>query len=83
DLERNGQPLSLDVVPKEQEERFQAGVMRRGLIGLRMSTDPADQTHVRLGPGEAVVYGVARVGEIIGGSVRGLIGLTTGRTNPD
>lgn len=83
DIERDGKPMTLYVVPREQMERFQAGVMRRGLIGLRMSTDPADVTHVKLGPGEALVHGIGRVGDIIAGSVSGLVGLTTGRTNPD
>lgn len=83
DIERDGQPMTLYVVPKEDVQRFQAGVMRRGLIGLRSSEDPADRTHVRLGLGEALTHGVGRVGDIIAGSVSGLIGLTTGRTNPD
>jgi regulator of sigma E protease len=83
DVDRDGSPLRLSVVPRMQEERFQAGVMRRGLIGLRASTDPADVTHVRLGLGEAAVDGVGRVGDIIAGSVRGLAGLVTGRTGAD
>lgn len=83
DIERDGKALTLFVVPKEDVQRFQAGVMRRGLIGLRISDDPADRTHVRLGPAEAVWHGISRVGDIISGSVRGLVGLTTGRTNPD
>lgn len=83
EIERDGRPMTLHVVPKEDVQRYQAGVMRRGLIGLRMSTDPADQTHVRVGVGEALAQGVGRVGDIIAGSVSGLVGLTTGRTNPD
>jgi regulator of sigma E protease len=83
EIERDGKLMTLYVVPREDVQRFQASVLRRGLIGLRSSDDPADRTHVRLGPVEAVEHGIGRVGDIIAGSVRGLFGLTTGRTNPD
>jgi regulator of sigma E protease len=83
DVERDSKIVTLSVVPKVDETRYQAGVIRRGLIGLEASRAPEDRVHVPMGPVEALGEGVAQVWDIIAGSVHGLIGLTNGKTQPD
>jgi regulator of sigma E protease len=57
-VERGGELLFIKVTPRLDEQRERLGVVRRGLIGLRPSADPAHRRHEVFGPLGAVKYGV-------------------------
>ncbi len=57
-IERGGERLFIKVTPRLDEKRERLGVVRRGLIGLRPSTNPAHVRHEVFGPLGAIRYGV-------------------------
>jgi regulator of sigma E protease len=57
-IERNGERSVIRVTPRQDERRERLGVVRRGLIGLRPSQDPAHSHREIFGPLGAVKYGV-------------------------
>jgi regulator of sigma E protease len=80
---RNGQESTIRVTPRLEERRERLGVARFGLIGLRVSPDPAHRHKEYLGPLQAIGHGAGETWFIITRTIDYVAKLFTGREYAD
>jgi regulator of sigma E protease len=80
---RDGQESVIRVTPRLEERRDRLGIARMGLIGLRVSTDPAHRHREQLGPLQSVIHGVGETWFIIYRTLDYVGKLFTGREYAD
>jgi regulator of sigma E protease len=80
---RDGQEIAVRLTPRMEERRERLGISRVGLIGLRVSTDPAHRHREYYGPIEAIGYGVGETWFIISRTLDYVAKLFTGREYAD
>lgn len=79
DVERGGTPLHLLATPERKDVKGQFGTTRIGVLGLGASSDPADYSVRRLGPGQALMAGGNECWFVISRTTSYLSGLLIGR----
>lgn len=83
-VERNGQELSLPMVPTRTETTDQFGnKMELGIIGIVTDQTRGNFRHVTFSPTEALVEGVRETGHVVTGTFAYIGNLVTGRMNAD
>ena len=83
-VERNGQDLSLPMVPTRTETKDQFGnKMELGIIGIVTDQTRGNFRHVTYSPTEALVEGVRETGHVVTGTFAYIGNLVTGRMNAD
>jgi regulator of sigma E protease len=83
-VERNGQELSLPMVPTRTETTDQFGnKMELGIIGIVTDQTRGNFRHVSYSPGEALIEGVRETGHVVTGTFTYIGNLITGRMNAD
>jgi regulator of sigma E protease len=83
-VERNGQELSLPMVPTRTETKDQFGnKMELGIIGIVTDQTRGNFRHVTYSPTEALVEGVRETGHVVTGTFAYIGNLVTGRMNAD
>ena len=83
-VERDGQALSLPMVPTRTETTDQFGnKMELGIIGIVTDQTRGNFRHVEYSPGEALAEGVRETGHIVTGTFNYIGNLVTGRMNAD
>lgn len=80
---RDGQRITLDLVPEQKEQTSRLGTMRIGLVGIEASRRPEDRTHRKSGPIEAISIGVAESWHVIERSLAYLGKLIAGKESTD
>lgn len=83
EIDRDGRRVDLTLTPRLFEEKSRFGSQRRGLVGIRASTDPADRHLRTFGPGEAVVEGVKETWFFVEKTLSYIGGLFSGRESID
>lgn len=83
-IDRDGQPLSLKVIPETQEQKDPfGGTFRRGLIGVKPANGAAALQTRQVGPFEALRLGVRETYTNIAQTLQGVADIITGRQNAD
>lgn len=82
-VERDGARVETSLTPRLFEEKSRFGVQRRGLVGIRASTDPADRRLRHFSPPEAVVEGVKETWFVVARTASYIGGIFTGRESID
>ncbi|MGL4241832.1 MAG: M50 family metallopeptidase [Beijerinckiaceae bacterium] len=80
---RDGQESVIRVTPRLEERRERLGITRVGLIGLRVSADPAHRHREVYGPVRAIGYGVGETWFVIERTMDYVVKLFTGREYAD
>ena len=79
EVDRGGRPVHLLATPERKDVKGQFGTSRIGVLGLGASSDPADYSVRRLGPGQALAAGANECWFVISRTTSYLSGLLIGR----